>query len=78
MRLREGAFSLILNFSTSGAIVHCYAGQNRSAAIVSAYAINKRGWSPNCIKDYLRRQVKKQRNVTAVLQNKAFRHILGM
>eukprot|EP00966_Prymnesium_polylepis_P158450 3662917-Prymnesium_polylepis.2 len=27
-------------------IVHCYAGQNRSAAIVSAYAINKRGWQP--------------------------------
>ena len=59
-------------------IVHCYAGQNRSAAIISAYAIRKRGWTPKHIKDYLRRQVKKQRNVTAVLQNKAFRQILGM
>jgi len=59
-------------------IVHCYAGQNRSAAIISAYAIRKRGWTPKPIKDYLRRQIKKQRNVTAVLQNKAFRQILGM
>ena len=59
-------------------IVHCFAGQNRSAAIVSAYAIKKRGWEPTKIKDYLRRQVKRQRNVTAVLQNKSFRDILGM
>tara|TARA_B100001173_G_C15951929_1_gene531806 strand:+ start:632 stop:1129 length:498 start_codon:yes stop_codon:yes gene_type:complete len=59
-------------------IVHCYAGQNRSAAIVSAYAIKKRGWEPTKIKNYLRRQVKRQRNVTAVLQNKSFRDILQM
>ena len=59
-------------------IVHCFAGQNRSAAIVSAYAINKRGWEPTKIKNYLRRQIKKQRNVTAVLQNKSFRDILQM
>jgi hypothetical protein len=59
-------------------IVHCYAGQNRSAAIVSAYAIKMRGWEPSKIKHYLRRQVKKQRNVTAVLQNKSFRDILHM
>jgi hypothetical protein len=59
-------------------IVHCFAGQNRSAAIVSAYAIKKRGWEPTKIKNYLRRQVKRQRNVTAVLQNKSFRDILGM
>ena len=59
-------------------IVHCYAGQNRSAAIVSAYAIKKRGWEPSKIKNYLRRQVKKQRNVTGVLQNKSFRDILHM
>ena len=59
-------------------IVHCYAGQNRSAAIVSAYAIKYREWEPTRIMNYLRRQVKKQRNVTAVLQNKAFRNILGM
>lgn len=59
-------------------IVHCYAGQNRSAAIVSAYAIKKRGWEPTKIKNYIRRQVKRQRNVNGVLQNKSFRDILGM
>lgn len=59
-------------------IVNCFAGQNRSAAIVSAYAIKKRGWEPTKIKNYLRRQVKRQRNVIAVLQNKSFRDILGM
>ena len=59
-------------------IVHCYAGQNRSAAIVSAYAINKRQWEPTKIKNYLRYRVRRQRNVTEVLQNKSFRDILQM
>jgi hypothetical protein len=57
-------------------LVHCWMGRNRSAAIIVAYAMKHLRWSFKKSINYLRREVKKQRGFTGVLQNRKFQAIL--
>ena len=60
----------------SPVLVHCWAGQNRSAAIICAYAVSHLGWEPEKAIRYVRARVKKDRNFTEVMQNRAFKTIV--
>lgn len=57
-------------------VVNCWAGKNRSASIIAAYAIRYCNWTSLQVKNYIRGCVKRQRNKTGVLQNKVFQEIL--
>jgi hypothetical protein len=57
-------------------VVNCWAGKNRSASIIAAYAIRYCNWTSLKAKNYLRGCVKRQRNESGVLQNKVFQAIL--
>ena len=57
-------------------LVHCYAGQNRSAAICAAYLILYKGWTPKEAISHLRHHVEVDREVLDVLQNSTFTDIL--
>jgi len=57
-------------------VVNCWAGKNRSASIIAAYAIRHCNWTSFKAKNYLRGCVKRQRNESGVLQNKVFQSIL--
>ena len=57
-------------------LVHCYAGQNRSASICAAYLILYRGWAPAKAIAHLRHRVEVDREVLDVVQNPCFAKIL--
>lgn len=57
-------------------LVHCYAGQNRSAAICAAYLILYKGWDPEKAISHLRHCIEVDREVLDVLQNSTFTDIL--
>jgi len=57
-------------------LVHCYAGQNRSAAICAAYLILYRGWAPGKAIAHVRHRVEVDREVLEVVQNPCFAQIL--
>ena len=58
-------------------LVHCYAGQNRSAAICAAYLILYKSWEPENAINHLRHQIEVDREVLDVLQNSTFTTILS-
>jgi len=57
-------------------LVHCYAGQNRSASICAAYFILYRGWAPGKAIAHVRHRVEVDREVLDVVQNPCFAQIL--
>jgi len=57
-------------------LVHCYAGQNRSASICAAYLILYKGWPPGKAIAHLRHRVEVAREVLEVVQNPCFAQIL--
>jgi len=57
-------------------LVHCYAGQNRSAAICAAYLIMFKGMAPGKAIAYVRHRVEVAREVLEVVQNPVFARIL--
>jgi len=57
-------------------LVHCYAGQNRSASICAAYLILYRGWTAAKAIAHVRHRVEVAREVLDVVQNPKFAHIL--
>lgn len=57
-------------------LVHCYAGQNRSAAVCAAYLILYKGWKTKQAVRHLRHHVEVGREVLDVLQNATFIDIL--
>jgi len=57
-------------------LVHCYAGQNRSASICAAYLILYAGWTPGNAIKHVRHRVEVAREVLDVVQNPHFAKIL--
>ena len=57
-------------------LVHCYAGQNRSASICAAYLILYSGWTPSKAIKYVRHRVEVGREVLEVIDNAVFEQIL--
>lgn len=57
-------------------LVHCYAGQNRSASICAAYLILYRGWTAGQAIAHVRHRVEVDREVLEVVQNLCFAQIL--
>jgi len=57
-------------------LVHCYAGQNRSASICAAYFILYAGWTPGKAIKHVRHRVEVAREVLEVIDNAVFEQIL--
>jgi len=57
-------------------LVHCYAGQNRSASICAAYLILYQGWTARNAIAHVRHRVNVAREVLEVVQNPCFAQIL--
>jgi hypothetical protein len=63
---------------SSGVLVHCAWGQNRSGSICVAYAILWQNWEPSRAINYVKEQVRKRRfHRPNPMFNKAFNQLLG-